>query len=89
MWHICSCDGLLNPSHNFRKTFHTPEQRTSSTTYRLTAGLNTLESKGDEKGGNRQEEGDIRRNTVRVEVKSCGEKVWRQKGKKECYKKVQ
>lgn len=64
-----------NPSYNFRKTFHTPEQRTSSTTYRLTAGLNTLESGGDEKGGNRQEEGNIRRKTEKVEVKLFGKTV--------------
>ena len=68
MWHICTCDGLLNPSYNFRKAFHTPEWET----YRLTAGLNTLESRGDEKGGNRQEEDDIRRKTGKVEVKLCG-----------------
>lgn len=37
-----------------------------NTTYRLTAGLNTLESTVDEKGGNRQEEDDIRSKTEKV-----------------------
>lgn len=65
-----------NPSNNFRKTFHTPEQRTSSTTYRLTAGLNTLESK---------KEGTDRRRAISEEKQrrrrqNCTGKVW--KGKK-------
>lgn len=46
-----------------------PHFRTSSITYRLTAGLNTLESRGDGRGGDTQEEEDnIRREAEKGEV---------------------
>lgn len=61
------------------KTFHTVKQRTSGTTYRLTAGLNTLESRWDKKGRNRQDVGNIRTKTEELEVKLCREKFGRGK----------
>lgn len=48
----------------------------------MTAGLKTLESRGGRERGNRQEEGDIRGKTEKVEVKLCGEKFAEERTRK-------
>lgn len=67
------------------KTFHTPEQRTSRTTYRLTAGLNTLGSRWDKKGGNKTGWWEYQKKNRGSGSKIVRAKVWRGKGKKGLY----
>lgn len=72
MWHICSCGGLLKSLKQLQENI--PHSRAEDLEHNIPSDC-WSEYSGVKKGGNRQEEGNIRRKTEKEEVKFYGKSL--------------